>query len=321
MKIEAHTWGTDENDADTYNKCTVCGLAKPADKEEIVDGDADKKNDANHGDECTWVKDESKADKAATCTEDGVSYFICKKTVTVDEQETEVGCGATKTVTTPATGHTAADTPTEEVTKEPTCMATGTKKVTVTCKTCSAKISESSVTINVDEDAHDVAEGARWVSDEEGHWHACKLNSNHKADYAVHDYQEDAETGKKVCECGKEEPCKHANKSYEALANKKHKVTCDDCDEVISASADCTAGDWVASGDDMVKKCTACEQVLETCTHENVTYGAAAGDEGAKKHSATCADCAKQLDPVDCTEDENCQYCKTEAPDTPSTGR
>ena len=91
-----------------------------------LDITVEKTEDSTH--EHKWVEDKSKS-KAATCTEDGYTYYVCSV------------CNETKTETIKATGHKFGDwkvtkeaTTTSEGQKERTCSICGTKETQAIAK-------------------------------------------------------------------------------------------------------------------------------------------------------------------------------------------
>lgn len=108
-------------------KC-VCGQVKPADPtEEITGTTGDGKVDCgNH----VWVLDTDQTNSDPTCEDEGVKHYKC--TGTKDVEGVATACTATKTVTTPATGHNL--TPFKTV--APTCGTAGATYFKCTNKGC-----------------------------------------------------------------------------------------------------------------------------------------------------------------------------------------
>ena len=110
--------------------------------------------------------------KAATCTEDGVKTFSCKRT----------GCTHTTTEAIPATGHDFEHgTEVEGSRKAATCSAKG--EYSVKCANCDAT---QKVELEIDANAHDF-EGQPYIDGgAEGHYQQCKLNGEHHSATEAH---------------------------------------------------------------------------------------------------------------------------------------
>lgn len=129
-KIEAHNWAGENSDT------CACGAKKPTETTQTPEGECTGTGAQGGAHNFSSTPDEGSTE--ATCTKEGVATYTCQNE----------GCSEKKTVTKPATGHTAG-TPVEDVTKPATCTEAGSKTVTVTCTvgTCKAEISKSTVKI------------------------------------------------------------------------------------------------------------------------------------------------------------------------------
>ena len=135
--------------------------------------------------------------KAATCTEDGVKTFSCKRT----------GCTHTTTEAIPATGHDFEHgTEVEGSRKAATCSAKG--EYLVKCANCDAT---QKVELEIDANAHDF-EGQPYIDGgAEGHYQQCKLNGEHHS--ATEAHTGGTATCMALAKCGK------CNAEYGTLAD------------------------------------------------------------------------------------------------------
>lgn len=127
-KIETHKWEGENSDT------CACGATKKTESTVTPEGECTGTGAVDGAHKFSDTPDEGST--TATCTTDGVATYTCQNE----------GCSEKKVVTTPATGHTAG-TGVEDITKAATCTEQGSKTVTVSCTSCKAEISKSTVTI------------------------------------------------------------------------------------------------------------------------------------------------------------------------------
>mgnify|MGYP002510636375 FL=1 len=154
--------------------CKDCGfVSKVADQITATGADC-----GNH----EWKTEPEAGGTKATCNDDGVVTYKCKhmvKTTGEDGTTTEVACTGTKTVTTPATGHSY-DRANGEVTTEPTCITPGVKTLTCTNDGCAEGTEGHTMEEGIPATGKHVAKtdansGALvWTTtDPDKHWVAC----------------------------------------------------------------------------------------------------------------------------------------------------
>lgn len=173
-----------------YYEC-ACGKKFVKDGENYVETDDLTIAALNHD------MDNGVVTKAATCTEDGVKTFSCKRT----------GCTHTTTEAIPATGHDFEHgTEVEGSRKAATCSAKG--EYLVKCANCDAT---QKVELEIDANAHDF-EGQPYIDGgAEGHYQQCKLNGEHHS--ATEAHTGGTATCMALAKCGK------CNAEYGTLAD------------------------------------------------------------------------------------------------------
>lgn len=169
----SHSFGpwTKVDDTNHQHTCSSCG----------------KKETAAH----TW--NSGTVTKSATCTTDGVKTYTC------------TGCGATKTETIKATGHSYSTKWSSDGTKHwHECTVCGAKKdeaahtpgaaatewTAQKCTVCGYVIKAAL--------GHTHNYATAWTVDANGHWHACSGCDDEK-DYADHVYDNDCDPDCNVC--------------------------------------------------------------------------------------------------------------------------
>ena len=166
------------------------------------------------------------------------------------------------------------------------------------CNVC-GKVTKPQETVAVKPDAH-TADTSKWMNDATNHWRVCKdckkVVDDTKNPHGFANVPDSDPAKEKCNDCGFErnkvtEP-EHtctADTSSWVVGTNGHYHNCATANCAVQAGKDeaqkldyaahASQGNWVAEGDDMVKKCV-CGKVMETCQHPNVENG-------------TCADCQK----------------------------